>query len=117
VGGLYGADDDGPLVGSLEDGTTLGTLVGSDDVGGLEGADDDRPLVGSLENKRRHEGWRSFKRRLQLTSPPEVRTIHPQLSTWLSWEVKQQKLGLGSWGWRGGDERVEERSHVLHLPH
>jgi hypothetical protein len=31
VGDLDDADDDGPLVGSVEDGTTLGTLVGSDE--------------------------------------------------------------------------------------
>jgi hypothetical protein len=51
VGDLDGTDDErSSLVGLLEDGTTLGTIVGLDDVGDLDGADDDGNLVGSLED-------------------------------------------------------------------
>jgi hypothetical protein len=57
VGDLDNSDDDGLLFGSLEDGTTLGTLVGSDEEEALVGSDDvgylycakeDGALVGSL---------------------------------------------------------------------
>jgi hypothetical protein len=59
VGDLDDADDDGLLIGSLEDVTTLrtlvgsdeeGDLVGSDDVGDLGNADDNGLLIGSLED-------------------------------------------------------------------